>query len=35
MLDHLIGTALIEKAKKSGYEVRYANSWSAYEWLSQ
>ena len=24
-----------EFAKKAGYEVRFANSWNAYDWLSQ
>ncbi len=24
----------IEKAKKFGYEIRYANSWNSYDWLT-
>lgn len=34
MLEQLLGNFIILKAKESNYEIRFINSWSAYEWLS-
>lgn len=29
------GNFIIHKAKQSGYEIRFVDSWSAYDWLTK
>lgn len=34
MFEQLQGNFIIQKAIKSKFEIRFVNSWSAYDWLS-
>jgi hypothetical protein len=34
MIEQMLGNFIIRQARKSDYDVRLVDSWSAYEWLS-
>lgn len=35
MLEQVMGHYIISKAKESGWDVKIANSWTAYDYLSK